>query len=216
MKQHAINRRKHGQLGLTLIEITLAVAILTIVMGVLAAIALAMSDTARVQSAKINTSEEARRALQVISPQLRQAVRDSINWGELPGSSVSFQIVTDMSGNGFAVDSDGDLEVSDVRTLQRDVDDLNGDGFTDTQLVLVEDGAILRVLANDLVPVSETLAADGTFGPDEDLNDNGQLDPGFWVEARDNGLEITVQTQGFSRQGHLITTNLTEFIVPRN
>ena len=216
MNRHALNRRRHSQRGLTLMEIMFTVAILTIVMGALAAIALAMGDTARVQTAKINTNDEARRALQVIAPQLRQALRDSINWGDLPGDSISFRIVTDVSGNGYAVDSQGEVEVSPIRTIQRDEDDLNEDGQTLTQLILTEDGDLLRVLANDIVPVSETLAEDGTFGPDEDLNNNGQLDRGFWVEPRDNGLEISVQAQGFSRQGHLITTTLTEFVVPRN
>lgn len=203
------------QRGMTLIEVVMAVAILSVVMAVLMGLAIGLGDTARVQDIKITTNDEARRALQVIIPQVRQASRGSINWNELPGERLSFRIATDTSNNGFAVNVSGNIELSPVRVIQRDIDDLTGDGFTLSQLVLI-DGEETRVLANDIVPISETLAEDGTFGPDQDINNNGRLDRGFWVQPRDGGLEITVEAQGETRQGHIITTTLTEFVVPRN
>ncbi len=203
------------QRGMTLIEVTMAVAILSVVMAVLMGLAVGLGDTARVQDIKITTNDEARRALQVIIPQVRQASRGSINWNELPGDRLTLRIATDISNNGLAVNASGNIELSPVKVIQRDVDDVNVDGLMLSQLVLLE-GETVRVLANEIVPISETLAEDGTFGPGQDLNNNGQLDRGFWIQPRDGGLEITVQAQGITRQGHLITTTLTEFVVPRN
>ena len=201
--------------GLTMLEVIMAVAILTIVTGALFAIALSIGDTARVQDIKATTNDEARRALQQLVPELRQAARASINWDALPGQVITYQIATDLDGNGSAVNAAGQLELSAPRTVQRDVDDANGDGFTDTQLVLIS-GDMVRVLANDLAPENETLGADGVFGPDQDLNGNGRLDRGFWIEPRDGGLEISIQAQEVTRRNQSLSTMLTEFVVPRN
>ncbi|MBI2435003.1 MAG: prepilin-type N-terminal cleavage/methylation domain-containing protein [Candidatus Hydrogenedentes bacterium] len=75
--------------GMTLMEVMMAVAIFTIVMGALFAITLSIGDTARVQDAKLVTNDEARRALQQLVPELRQAASLSINWTALPGQSIT-------------------------------------------------------------------------------------------------------------------------------
>ena len=201
--------------GFTLIELVMTVAILTIVMGALFGIALGIGDTARIQETKATTSDEARRALQQLVPELRQAAMSSINWNELPGERITYRIAADLDGNGAAVNTEGALELSDTHTVQRDTEDVNGDGLTATQLVLVI-GDNTRVLANELAPESESLDAQGVFGPAQDTNGNGRLDRGFWVVARDGGLEISVQAQGHSRQGNILSTSLTEFVAPRN
>ncbi|MBI3118873.1 MAG: prepilin-type N-terminal cleavage/methylation domain-containing protein [Candidatus Hydrogenedentes bacterium] len=201
--------------GMTLMEVMMAVAIFTIVMGALFAITLSIGDTARVQDAKLVTNDEARRALQQLVPELRQAASLSINWTALPGQSITYQIATDLDGNGAAVDVDGALELSAARTVKRDFDDENADGITATQLVLGS-GDMVRVLANNIAPENEGTDVNGVFGPTQDTNGNGRQERGFWIEARNGGLEVSIQAQGETRQGQLLSTMLTEFVAPRN
>jgi prepilin-type N-terminal cleavage/methylation domain-containing protein len=201
--------------GMTLLELMMAVAILTVVMGALFGISLSMTDTQQVQESKAVANDEARRALQQIIPDLRQAARSSINWADLPGQVVTYRVATDLNGNGVAVDAGGNIELSPERTIQRDVDDLTGDGFTETQLVLIT-GDTPRVIANNISPWNEQPDANGVFGPAQDLNGNGRLDRGFWVEPRDGGLEVSVQADVRTRRGHIMSATLTEFVVPRN
>jgi type II secretory pathway pseudopilin PulG len=207
---------RRGNSGMTLLEVTMAVAILTIVTGALLAIGLSIGDTARVQEIKVITNDEARRALQQIIPELRQAAKNSINWTQLPGQSITYRIATDLDGNGTAVNTMKQIELGAPRTIQRDLNDVNGDGLTDTQLVLLSGGMVIRVLANDLAPENEQLGPGGVFGPAQDLNGNGRLDRGFWVRPRDGGLEISVQAQEVTRRNQSLSTMLTEFVVPRN
>ncbi len=207
--------------GFTLLEMMMAIAILAIVMGALFGLWLGISDTAVVQDAKAITSDESRRALGRLVPLVRQAGRMSINWDELPGEVLRFRMATDLDGNGTAVDSGGNLELGPEVTVQRDLDDLNEDGHAGDQLVMVTTDPATgqptaTVLANDLVLVNETVDGEGVLGPEQDLNGNGRLDRGFWVEPLEAGLLITVGAERESRKGHAITTALTEFVTPRN
>jgi len=209
--------RRRG--GFTLMEVMMATAILTIVMGVLFTLWLGISDTANVQEAKAVTTDAARQGLGRLVPLLRGAARSSVNWDALPGEVLSFRVAVDLDGNGTAVDSSGNLELGGLLTVQRDVDDLNGDGQTATQLVLIEaagDRPTVTVLANDICPVNETVDAEGVFGPAQDANGNGRQDRGFWVEASGRGLVVTVGGERTSRKGHAIITDMREFVVPRN
>ena len=201
--------------GFTLIEIMMVTALMSIVMGALFSIAIAMGDTATVQNVKITGHDEARRALVQLSPQLRNAAGSSINWNGLPGPEVRFRVAQDLNGNGSAVDADGRIELSPERVVRRDSADLNGDALTQTQLVLVE-GQKVTVLANELAPGLETTGADAIFDPAEDTNGNGRLDRGFWVAPEGENLRITLQAQGKTRRGQTITTEFTQLVRPRN
>jgi hypothetical protein len=203
---------KKGTLGVTLIEIMAATAILTVVMGMLVSLGMSFGDTAEVQDIKITASGEARRAMLTVTPQLRQSARMSINWADLPGESITYQVADDVDGNGSAVGIGGAVELSDARTIQRDVDDLNDDGISSDQLILIN-GATLRVLANNLNPLSEILDAQGVL---VDTNGNGRRDQGFWIEQLDQGLLLTIETIGITRRGHIIPQISTGFILPRN
>lgn len=203
--------------GMTLLEVMMATALLTIVMGTLFSISLSFSDTAEVQESKIQTNDESRRALLQIIPELRQAAKGSITIGALSatGDSISYRVATDVDGNGTAVDVNGDLELSDIRTIQRDEQDLNGDGQASNQLIRISGDAV-TVLANQISDGTETFDENGVFGPAQDTNGNGRMDRGFFVEFSGSGLMVNVQTQKSTRRGHTLTTTLSEFVKPRN
>jgi len=201
--------------GVTLLEIVFATAIFTVVMGTLATLALGFGDTAQLQQEKATSNDEARRLLQSIVPDLRQAISMSVNWNELPGEMLAYSVPVDLDGNGTPVDEDGRIETSLPRIISRDLEDLNGDGFSTDQMI-VQNGAAMRVLANQVSPDSEQLAEDGSFGPSQDANGNGRLDRGIWFEPWGRGIRITVQTQGHTRQGHVLRTTLQEVVIPRN
>ncbi len=197
--------------GMTLLELMAAVSIFTIVMGVLFSLSFGFANAAQVQEIKVTTNDEARRALMVLATRLRQASRQTINFQELPGDSITFRMATDINGNGTAVDAAGNLELTDPFTIQRDVDDVNGDGLTMNQLIMMGDK--VRVLANNLKPGE---APDGFNAAGLPPGALAPATVGFWVTPRDGGLEVTVRAQGRSRRGQIYMTALTEFIVPRN
>lgn len=202
--------------GMTLIELTMAMAIFTVVSGVLMMLSMSIGDTTQIREVKVINNDEARQALQILVPMIRQSAKATINTGALPGGELTFQMATDVDGNGSAVNVNGEIELGAPVTVQRDKDDLNGDGLTLGQLVVIQGGSVIRVLANSLTPVDESTGQDGVLDDDEDLNNNGRLDRGFWVQPQGNGLRVTVGTQGLARRGHVICTNYSEFVIARN
>lgn len=206
---------RQGTAGMSLLEVMFAMALLTMVMGTLFGISLSFSDTARVQEAQLNAHDEARRALLMLVPDLRQAVSVTINWNELPGEVLTYRVAADVSGNGTAVNQDKRLEMSEIRTITRDLEDINGDGLTANQLIAVTGNGV-QVLANNLSPLSEQPNAQGEFGDAEDTNGNGRMDRGIWFEPWGGSLRVTVQTQGTDRQGHIIPFVLDTIVTPRN
>lgn len=205
-------RRLGNNAGVTLLEMMFVVGIIVVVTGMVMGMAIGMGDTARVQNAKITTSDEARRAMITISRDLRQAAKGS--FAGIPGSTVNFRAAVDIDGNGYAVDVAGNIELSPQRFIGRDVEDLNGDGVRDTQLVRQEGDTVI-VLANGLMP-DEDVNRNGTLDQGEDINGNGVLDHGMWFEQIGQSIRATVQARGMSRQGHSITSTLNEVILPRN
>ena len=193
---------------MTLLELMMAMSILTVVMGVLFTLSISIGDTAKLQDVKVVNNDEARRALQAVVPRLRHAQRSSINTGDFPGDVLQFQMPTDLDGNGTAVNISGDLELGDVVTIQRDVNDANEDGVTNTQLVMIS-GNTVTVLANHLAPdAGPEPVEDGAVAPENNA--------GFWVEEQNGGILLTIRTQGESRRGTLIRQQFTELVDPRN
>ncbi len=190
--------------GFTLLEITFAVAILSIVLLILFGISEAFGNTAQVQRAKVQATEECRRALLVAVPLLRQAARATVNFNQLPGPVVTFRPAADVNGNGTAVDVSGNLELAGIITIRVDINDANNDGVTNTQLVMIQ-GNNVRVLANNLVPQ--------TNGP------GGQPTretSGFWITPRDAGFEVMVRAMGRTQRGLVLDTTMSEYIALRN
>lgn len=203
------------QRGFTLLEVMMVVGIMTMVVGTLTGLALGIGDTLGWKNIQANNADEARRLMQETSRMLRQARKASINTAALPATSISFRMPKDITGNGVAVDKGGNIELGPVLTIARDLNDLNADGRTATQVVLRE-GDLFRVLANNISPDAENPGADGILSAGEDTNGNGRLDSGLLFRAMGSGIEIIIQTQGMTRRGRPIAYELREVVTPRN
>lgn len=202
--------------GFTLLEIMISVSVMAVISSVLFLLATSLAQGARMQEAKITTVDEARMAMMIMVRELRQSATTSVSWATLPGPTLSYRTATDLDGNGSAIDVNGSLELGAVRTLTRDANDINGDGLTMVQLVIVE-GATVRVLANNLL-LNEDVNDSGVLDPGEDNNANGVLDRGLWFERLGRGIQITIQAQRASdvEETVLLSSLLTETVVPRN
>lgn len=192
--------------GFTLLEMMVAVTIFTMVMGTLFTLSLTFANTAEIQELRITNNDEARRMFLSLTPLIRQASRSSINWNELPGDRLTFQMATDNDGNGFAINATGDIELTGQVAIERDRTDANGDGITMSQLVYIDDTGNARVLANGLQedPAPATASIDIPDGV------------GFWVAPQGDGVQVTVRAEGTTRRGRVFTTQVSEFILPRN
>ncbi len=202
--------------GVTMLELAFAVAIFSVVMGVLFTFSIGFGDTAQVQGIKTSGNDEVRRALQAIVPDLHQAISGTINWAELPGDRLSYQVPEDLDGNGIPVNIGGRLEHGTLRTIMRDADDLNADGFGVTQLVGVSGDNPPTVLANGISEDAERPDENGEFTEAQDTNGNGRMDNGVWFEPWGRGIAITLQTQGTTRRGVALRTTYQEIVYPRN
>lgn len=201
--------------GFTLLELMISIAVLTLVTGALYAASMTLTRAARSQEAKTTTIDNAQNGMLLMVRNIRQADSASINWSALPGPVLAYRTPEDLDGNGTAVDIGVELELGPVRTLTRDTADLNGDGVTDSQLVLVEAGQV-RVITNGLLP-DEDVNLNDVLDTGEDTNGNGVLDHGLWFEQSGSGVRITLQAQeATSPQGGLVRTSLLENVIPRN
>lgn len=201
--------------GMTMLEVMFATAIFTVIMGAVFALMLGFNDTTEIRDIQATSYDEARRALSAMIPDIRQASRMSINWAQLPGAVLTYRVPVDADGNGFAVDTNNRLETSQPRTISRDTNDFNQDGRSANQLI-GNSGGVTRVLANELSPDSEQPDASGVFGPAQDVNQNGRMDRGLWFEPFGQGLRITIQTQGKTRENQIIRSTFQEIVIPRN
>lgn len=204
-----MNRR-----GFTLLELTMSIAILSIVSGMLFVLANTMHNASLAQDAKMSTHDEARNAMMRISRELRNAQQGSVVVGA-NGASIQYRTPADADDNGVPVDAGGFLELGPVRTIQRDIADANGDGRTNTQVIL-NTGVQVVVLAND-VPVSEDANNNAVLDGGEDGNFNLRLDRGLVFERVGTGVRVTVQSmrQGGPETQPMIST-MSEIVTPRN
>jgi type II secretory pathway pseudopilin PulG len=205
---------KHAE-GMTLIELMIVMTVLTTVLGLLFLLGDNLQRSVAAQEAKVSTQDSVRTGMQTAMRELRQAARGTVTWNTLPGASISYQRADDLDGNGTAVDSGLFLELGPQRTLQRDVDDVNSDGLTLTQLVVI-DANTVQVVANGLLP-NEDANGDGVLAASEDRNNNGVLDRGLWFEPMGDGIRVTLQSQrSLGPRNPLMTSQLVEIVVPRN
>jgi prepilin-type N-terminal cleavage/methylation domain-containing protein len=198
--------------GFTLIEILLTAAALSMLLAVVYQVWFGIGDSARLLQSKAEASEDAVRAISRMARELRQADRGSLT--RLPANNLSYAIAEDRDGNGYAVDAQGRLELSEPRRITRDHDDLNKDGLREKQLVLVADG-VVTVLANGLCP-EEDKNQNGVLDPNEDANQNGRLDVGLRFEAAGEAIQLTVETQRTTFKGFLLLGQARRLVLPRN
>jgi len=207
--------------GVTLVELMIAAALLVVALGTIYTVAQATFASASYHDAEIAAQDEARGALQRMVTELRQARRSSLAMQTFPNDTLTFQIPEDADGNGLPVDVGGFLESAGTITYTRDMNDLNGDGLTATQLVRVYQGGVggaqnVTVLANDILP-NEDANGDGILNPGEDLNGSRILERGVWFESNGPLLRIIVDCQktvgaGGRRVWATVATNVS----PRN
>ncbi len=201
--------------GFTLLELMISIAVLTIVSGALYAAAMTLTQAARSQEAKTATIDDVQSGMLLMGRHIRQASASSINWDALPGPVLSYRAAVDNDGNGTAVDVGIQLELSPTRTITRDVNDLNGDGVANTQLILIEDGQV-QVIANGLL-LDEDVNQNDILDAGEDTNGNGILDHGIWFRQVGRGVQITLQCEQTTMvQGRPVNTTLVETVIPRN
>ena len=198
--------------GFTLIELILVASLLIVVMGAIYQVWFGIGDTTRLLEAKATASDEALRGLARIVREFRQASKDSFS--PLPAAHVSYQIAEDRDGNGFAVGVRGNLELSLPRQVRRDFDDINGDGLSEVQLVLVS-GERAEVLANGLIP-DEDSNGNGVLDQGEDRDNDGRMDRGVWFTRDEGRVCVTIQTQQKTRKGYVVVSRYVQVVAPRN
>lgn len=191
--------------GFTLLETTFVVAIFTVIMGITFTMAISFGDSAQVQSLRANSNDAARQLVLQLLPELRQASRSSINWSQLPGSTLTYRVAMDVDGNGTAVDKSGRIELGPVVTIAPDKNDANKDGLAGEQAVRI-DGEDVTVLCSNLAAEAEIVNGDGTITTVE----------GLWFRPFGNGLEVRLTTEGTDRQGRPYRSTFTQIVMPRN
>lgn len=207
--------------GVTLIELMIAVTLFTAAFGAIYVVARTTLLNTAFHDAQITAQEEARRGVQLMVRELRQARGSSLLLQTMPTDQLTFQVPSDADGNGLPLDVGGYLESVGTVTYTRDWNDLNSDGITGDQLVRVyQDGtgwvADVTVLANDIM-ANEDADGDGILGAGEDMNASRFLERGVWFERVGNLLRITVDVQKRVGSGRrLVWASLSTDVHPRN
>jgi len=154
-----------GNRGYTLIEVMLAMFIMTTVSLALYYVNMAMTRATLHQESMTTLRDEGRTSLQYISRMLRIASEGTIKGvteggvksilGTTAMQGIEFQAVTDLDGNGVAVAEDYTVELTDPILFQVDIGDANGDGLDTEQLVqLDENDDVVRVLSNHCASIA--------------------------------------------------------------
>lgn len=146
--------------GFTLIEAMIATAVLTTVSLGLYDINLAMTKSAVAQEHRTLLQDEGRQALQYMARRMRMADAGSIvtvattgspttTFGQASTDNITFQTVGDIDGNGLAINVDFSVGLQPAITFALDINDANGDGIAEHQLVEMDaQGNITRVLCS--------------------------------------------------------------------
>jgi len=194
--------------GFTLLEMMIAISIFTVVMGALYGMAFTLGRTQRVQDAGFQASQEARRTMLQLVPLLMQASRQTVNI-DPNGNSFTFQVPVDTDGNGFAVDENGNMEISGVLTVA--INNRN-------RLILTDDNGVETVLASNVNPGLEFGSGpDGEWvAADDDTNGNGRQDLGFGITQFGSRFLIQIGTLVTTTDRFEAVAELSQFVTPRN
>ncbi len=154
---------KRNHAGFTLIELMLAVVLLTGISMTLYYINLALTKSVLEQQGLTTLRDEGRIAIQHISRRLRNAETQSLLGvsggtltvlGTTPVTTIEFQMVTDSGDdNENAIDVNFDVELGVPLRFGPDTGDANGDGFSTKQLVEFDtNGKVVRMFTSNLDP----------------------------------------------------------------
>jgi prepilin-type N-terminal cleavage/methylation domain-containing protein len=207
--------------GFTLLEIMIVLLIMGVVMTSLFTLAMSLERSTTAEDARISALGQVNGGITGITRQLREASMGSLVLNGDPSVTIQYQVPADLDGNGVVVDQDGFLELSVSRMITRDVDDLNGDRITQTQLVMTDNvndpaNAQVTVLANNLL-IDEDLNNNNVLDAGEDTNFNNRLDRGLLFESGAGGIRVTLQAQIQSSPTSQPTrAEIVNFVFPRN
>ena len=213
--------KKHP-IGVTLIELMVAVTILSLTFGGIYIVARATFVNAAFHDAEIGAQEDARRAVQFMVTELREAMGSSLAGQTLPNDMLTFRIPEDADGNGIPLNQSGYLETIGTVMYTRDWNDMNGDGIGARQLIRVyQSGSsvgtapVVTVLANDIMP-NEDANWNGILDAGEDVNGSRILERGIWFDRTGSLLRVTVDTQKTAGAGARVWASITADVHPRN
>ena len=211
--------KKHP-LGVTLVELMIAAALFTLAFGAIYMVARATYVNAAFQEGEVAAQDEARRAMQFMVTELRQARGSSLSMQTLPNDQLIFRLPGDADGNGLPVDVSGYLESVGTVEYTRDWQDSNGDGIGATQLVRIERDNMgtatgVTVIANNIMP-NEDVNWDGVLSAGEDLNGSRILERGIWFDLAGSVIRVTVDTEKRVGDGGRVWASITTDIHPRN
>lgn len=216
----ALASARNNVLGVTLVELMIAAALFTLAFGAIYMVARATYVSAAFQDAEVAAQDEARRAIQFMVTELRQARTSSLSMQTMPNDQLMFRLPGDADGNGLPVDASGYLESVGTVQYTRDWQDSNGDGIAATQLVRIEQddmGTIMgvTVIANNIMP-NEDVNWDGVLSAGEDLNGSRILERGIWFDSIGSVMRVTVDAQKRVGDGGRVWASITTDIHPRN
>ncbi len=176
-----LNTRTYRRSGFTMIELMVAIAVLSVLMIGMYSIGMSMLRGQRLLDAKVKMRDEARGGMVHMMRNLRMANMDPLStvakvqytdsagvlqdWPPASGSYVDnivFFIPQDLNGDGIPA-TNGVVDWTTSITFQLDADDINGDGKTQ-QVVQLLDGVFTKVLISDIAPFT-TIATNPEIAP---------------------------------------------------
>ena len=219
MQLLAKNRR--ARRGFTLLELVIATALLSLVLGAVGLVQMRTRDASRAGMAREQVETEARRALDRVAEQL-QGVGHSLLFPDpssnLGTSSLTYQHPVSVSNTGVVTwDAATSLGLQlEPGELDNGLDD-DGDGLIDERQLVMTRGVggahpVATVLCSGIPELAEGELANGV-----DDNGNGIVDEsGFNIRKVGDLLTVRLTVQSMSSNGTLISSALQTSVVLHN
>jgi prepilin-type N-terminal cleavage/methylation domain-containing protein len=207
--------------GFTLLELVIATALLSLVLGAVGLVQMRARDASRAGMGREQVETHCRRTLDRVAEEL-QGVGHSLLFPDpstsLGTGSITYQHPTGLSGLGVVTwDTPSSLALQlEPAETDNGIDD-DGDGLVDERrLVLTQNvgapNAVSTVLCGGIAELGEGETANGL-----DDNGNGVIDEaGFNVRKVGDLLTIRLTVQGLCGEGQIATTALQTSVVLHN
>jgi prepilin-type N-terminal cleavage/methylation domain-containing protein len=215
------NQIGRARRGFTLLELVIATALLSLVLGAVGLVQMRAADASRAGMAREQIETQCRRALNRVADEL-QGVGHNMLFPDpssnLGATSLTYQHPIAVSNTGIVTwDSPSTIALQlEPGETDNGLDD-NGDGLVDERrLVLTRNAgspnAVTTVLCSGVPEMGEGETANGL-----DDNGNGVVDEaGFNVRRVGDLLTVRLAVQGRGKDGELITTALQTSVVLHN
>lgn len=220
MNTHVHRTDPRPRAGFTLVELTIAAALLAVVLGSVALVAGTSERMYRTESLHSHLEAQAGRTIQVVCEELRTAGSDTLS--PAPTTGVATSSVQYVQARGF---EGGEVQWSPLRRLELEYElgelddglDNNDNGLVDERrLVLVEAPGTAderrRVLTRWVAELLEGESANGL-----DDNGNGLVDePGFSLEGNGRAVTVRFTLERRTLEGTLLRRTAVSSVRPRN